>query len=145
MAISALPEYDEDLVEEEGEEEIEEDEPDTTWILNEDTKTIGALSDDRGACVTQAAKIALRVERQEYEMYDIDYGSTLHEMIGETRPHVYGEIEGAIRECLEGDDRIDDVDNFVFDDDKGNVTVTFDMIIDEDDIGMELEVDTNGD
>lgn len=145
MAISALPEYDEDLVEEEGEEEIEEDEPDTTWILNEDTKTIGALSDDREACVTQAAKIALRVEQQEYEMYDIDYGSRLNEMIGETRPHVYGEIEGAIRECLENDDRIDDVDNFVFEDDKGNVTVTFDMTIDENEVAMELEVDTNGD
>lgn len=145
MAISALPEYDEDLVEEEGEEEIEEDEPDTTWILNEDTKTIGALSDDREVCVTQAAKIALRVEQQEYEMYDIDYGSRLNEMIGETRPHVYGEIEGAIRECLENDDRIDDVDNFVFEDDKGNVTVTFDMSIDENEVTMELEVDTNGD
>lgn len=145
MAISALPEYDEDLVEEEGEEEIEEDEPDTTWILNEDTKTIGALSDDREVCVTQAAKIALRVEQQEYEMYDIDYGSRLNEMIGETRPHVYGEIEGAIRECLENDDRIDDVDNFVFEDDKGNVTVTFDMTIDENEVAMELEVDTNGD
>ena len=137
MAISALPEYDEDLVEEEGEEEIEEDEPDTTWILNEDTKTIGALSDDRETCVTQAAKIALRVEQQEYEMYDIDYGSRLNEMIGETRPHVYGEIEGAIRECLENDDRIDDVDNFVFEDDKGNVTVTFDMSIDENEVTKE--------
>ena len=145
MAISALPEYDEDLIEGEGEEDIEEDEPDTTWILNEDTKTIGALSDDRETCVTQAAKIALRVEQQEYEMYDIDYGSRLNEMIGETRPHVYGEIEGAIRECLENDDRIDDVDNFVFEDDKGNVTVTFDMSIDENEVTMELEVDTNGD
>lgn len=143
MANSILPDYEEDELLDE--EEDEEESPDTTWILNEETKTIGALSDDRGVCVAQAAKIAQRVEQQEHEMFDIDFGSKLNELIGETTPHVYAAIEAAIRECLEEDERIDEVSNFKFQNNMGNVIVRFDMTVDGEDIEMEEEVDINGD
>lgn len=143
MAISILPDIEEDLVDEEENQE-EEAYPDTTWILNEDTKTIGALSDDHEACVTQAAKIAQYTAQQEHEMFSISFGSRLNELIGETRPHVYAAIEAAIRECLEEDDRIDGVGNFRFSDSMGNVKVNFDMYVSGEDIEMVTEVDTNG-
>lgn len=140
---SILPEYeelDEDLVEEDEEVEAEE-ETSTTWILNEATKTIGALSDDRDECVIQSAKCMLQTEQQEYEIYPINYGSRLHEMIGDTKPHVYAEIEYAVKECLAFDERIEGASDFKFEDDGGDVAVRFNMqISDSEDVEMEEEV-----
>lgn len=136
-----LPEYEEleeDLVDED-EEIVEEEETSTTWILNEDTKTIGALSDDREECIVQSAKCMLRTEQQEYEMYSIDYGSRLHEMIGDTKPHVFAEIEYAVRECLSFDERIESVNNFRFNDNGGDVAVSFSMQISDSDVTEEME------
>ena len=126
-----LPEYEEleeDLVDDEEEIE-EEEETSTTWILNEDTKTIGALSDDREECIIQSAKCMLRTEQQEYEMYSIDYGSRLHEMVGDTKPHVYAEIELAVKECLSFDERIESASGFKFEDNGSDVAVRFNMQI----------------
>ena len=152
---SILPEeeynelLDDELLDDEDDEEAEDEEeeelyPDTTWILNEDNKTIGALQDDPIACVAQSLKLALRTEQQEYEMYPIWYGSTLNEAIGDTVPHVYAEIEDAITECAEQDSRIDSVDDFEFENDMGNIIVRFTVSIGGEEMEMELEVDTNG-
>lgn len=144
MASSILPEYEEDVLDQE--EELDESAyPDTTWILNSDTKTIGALEDDREICVAQAARIALRVEQQEYEMYPIWYGSTLHEHLGETKPHVFAAIEHSIRECLSEDDRIESIDDFRFEDNMGDIRVYFKITVNGENIEMVTEVDTNGD
>lgn len=143
MTNSILPEYEEDMLdlEDAAEDGVY---PDTTWILNEETKTIGSLKDDRVECVAQAVKNALWTEQQEYEMYPIWYGSTLHEHLGETRPHVYAAIEDSIRRCLATDDRVESVDNFTFADNMGNVIVTFHISVNGEDIEMVQEVDTNG-
>lgn len=144
MTISIIPEVEEDFLDEE--ETTEEDTyVDTTWILNEETKTIGALSDDHEECVAQAAKIIQMTGQQQHEMFGISFGSVLNELIGETRPHVYAAIENAIRECLKEDDRIDGVSNFRFSDYLGNVTVNFNMTVSGEDIPMTTEVDINGD
>lgn len=143
MTISILPEIDEDMRDLVEDAPAEESYPDTTWILKDD-KTIGALSDDSTECIAQSIRVALRVEQQTYEMYPIWYGSTLHELLGRTRPHVYAAIEHAIRVCLENDSRIDGVSSFRFDDQMGNVAVSFTVSINGEDIEMETEVDTNG-
>ena len=144
MTNSILPEFEEDMLDLEDTDLEDSVYPDTTWILNEETKTIGSLKDDRVECVAQAAKIALRTEQQEYEMYPIWYGSTLHEHLGETRPHVYAAIEDSIRRCLATDDRVESVDDFTFADNMGNVIVTFHISVNGEDIEMIQEVDTNG-
>lgn len=138
-----LPEYDEILTDEEDV-VLEEGYPDTTWILDEATKTIKALSTDRTECITQSAWVALRTEQQEYEIYPITYGSTLHERFGDVKPHVYAEIENSIRKCLENDDRIESVDRFTFNDKAGNVDVAFDIDISTEIIRMEEVVNING-
>jgi len=144
MTISILPEYEEDVLDQENAIQGSEIYPDTTWILNEDTKTIGSLEDDRVKCVAQAIKIALRTEQQEYEMYPIWYGSTLNEHLGETRPHVYAAIERSVRDCLATDDRVESVENFTFADHMGNVIVTFHVSVNGEDIEIAMEVGTNG-
>lgn len=144
MTNSVLPEVEEDSFDDESivDEEIY---PNTTWILNEEEKTIGATSDDLEVCARQAAKIALRTEQQVYEAYSIDFGSRLNELIGETAPHVYAEIEHAIRECVMNDDRVDGVSNFRFSNNEGDIMVRFDMSVSGEDIEMVTEVDINGD
>lgn len=144
MTNSILPEFEEDMLNQEDADLEDSVYPDTTWILNEETKTIGSLKDDRVECVAQAVKIALRTEQQEYEMYPIWYGSTLHEHLGETRPHVYAAIEDSIRRCLATDDRVESVDDFTFADNMGNVIVTFHISVNGEDIEIVQEVDTNG-
>lgn len=141
MAIT--PDY-EEFETDEAEEIEEEEETSTTWILNESSKTIGALSEEREECIVQSAKCALRTEQQEYEIYPIDYGSRLHEMPGDTKPHVYAEIEGAIRECLDFDDRISSVGGFRFEDHGDDVAVTFDMEVNNETVQMEEEVSVDG-
>lgn len=123
--------------------EIQEvEKTDTTWILDEKTKTIKALSDNRRDCIIQAAYCALRTECQEYEMYSINYGSTLHEKMGDTKPHIFAEIENSIRKCLKFDERINSVSNFKFEDNKGNIIVRFDMDISSE--VVQMEVNFNG-
>lgn len=141
--MGAIPEYleletdDLDIV-------VEEEQTSNTWILNESSKTIGPISEDREECIVQSVKCALRTERQGYEMYPIDYGSDLHEKLGDTKPHVYAEIEFSIRECLKKDERINSVSNFKFEDHGGNITAKFDMDVSTETVQIEEEVNIDG-
>ncbi len=140
---SIVPEYDE--FESDSLEEVrEEEQTSATWILNEETKTIGAISDDKKECVIQSLKCALMTEQQEHEIYPIDYGSRLNEMIGDTKPQVYAEIECAVAECLEFDDRVNSVDSFSFSDHGDNVVVNFCVDIDGEEVEMSEEVVVSG-
>lgn len=141
--VSIIPEYEE--FETDVDEEVrEEEQTSATWILNEDTKTIGAISDDREECVAQSIECALRTEQQEYEIYPIDYGSRLNEMIGDVKPQVYAEIELAVRECLAFDSRATSVGGFSFKDNGDNVSVSFRVDIDGDTIEIDKEVAVDG-
>ena len=138
--MSVLPDYIE-LESDELEEEVETEEPTSdTWMLDEMSHTIRPISDDRRECIIQAIKCALRTEQQEYEMYSIDYGSTLHERFGDTKPHVYAEIEQCVKKCLLRDERISAVNNFEFEDRKGNIIVRFDVITSDETVRIEEEV-----
>lgn len=120
---------------------LDEEETSTTWIMDESSKTIRELSDDRLKCTSQSIVNALRTERASYEMYSEIYGSTLHEKYGDIKPQVYAEIELSIKKCLANDDRIDRLQNFTFEDRKGNILVKFDVITFEDEtITIEQEV-----
>lgn len=111
-----------------------------TWIMDEQSKTIRGISEVRTECISQAIINALRTEKANYEIYSTKYGSTLHEKYGDVKPHVYAEIELSIRKCLKNDDRIVSLENFSFEDRKGNIAVKFDAITTSEVITIEQEV-----
>lgn len=125
----------------EDELEVEEQESTTdTWELDENTKTIRAIMDDYTKCVVQSVKCAIRTEQNNYEMYSLLYGSSIHEHLGESKPHVYAEVEFAIRKCLANDERISKVENFEFEDRKGNILVRFDITVSDNVVQIEEEI-----
>lgn len=95
-------------------EDVEEEaEPGLTWKLNEDSKTVQGLIDERDA-VQQAIYCMLRTERFYYEIYSEDYGVELSDRFGQPLAFVKLEIEDTITETLLQDDRIEEVTDFIF-------------------------------
>lgn len=63
----------------------------------------------------QAIYKVLSTERFDCPIYSFGYGIAWRELIGEERPYVRAEARRMIREALERDDRIREVDGFRFD------------------------------
>lgn len=91
-------------------------------IIKEPSKTykmdfkIGRITEyiDELESIEQAIYKILSTERYEYEIYDWDYGIETSDLFGKPTPFVYSELKRRIKEALMQDDRIIDVDNFMF-------------------------------
>lgn len=87
-----------------------------TYKVNIKDNNIGGYTDDIDA-LTQTIYLILNTERYKYLIYSWDYGVELVDLIGQPMPYVKSEVQRRIRDALITDDRIDEVDNFVFDND----------------------------
>lgn len=95
-------------------EEIEiVEEPTKTYKLEFDKKEIKGYA-DRIDAMQQAIYKILGTERYKYVIYDWNYGIELADLFGKPRSYVYSELKRRIREALLDDDRITEVDNFIF-------------------------------
>ncbi|BDR73620.1 phage protein [Clostridium tetani] len=97
----------------------------------EPTKTY-KIKDDRivGFCdgieaLKQAIYLILNTERYEYLIYSNDYGSELKSLIGKDRDIAESEYKRRIKEALIQDDRINNIDNFIFNYNGDNVLIEF--------------------
>ncbi|RXI46259.1 DUF2634 domain-containing protein [Clostridium tetani] len=97
----------------------------------EPTKTY-KIKDDRivGFCdgieaLKQAIQLILCTERYEYLIYSDDYGSELKGLIGKDRDIAESEYKRRIKEALVQDERVNNVDNFIFNYDSDNVLIEF--------------------
>ena len=75
--------------------------------------------------IPQAIYCALNTERGKYKAYSDNYGVELEELFGKNMTYVIPELERRIKEALEWDSRIDLVDDFVFEEKRNSVHVTF--------------------
>lgn len=73
----------------------------------------------------QAIYLILNTERYEYLIYSNDYGSELKGLIGKDRDIAESEYKRRIKEALLQDDRINNVDNFIFKYDGDGVLIEF--------------------
>lgn len=71
--------------------------------------------------IKQAIYLILNTERFEYIIYSWDYGVELYDLFGEPIDFVKSELKRVIKEALEQDDRIIDVNDFVFEVRKKNI------------------------
>lgn len=73
----------------------------------------------------QAVYLILNTERFEYVIYSFDYGSELKETIVNDKSIAESEFKRRIKEALTQDDRIENVDNFIFKYEGDSVTIGF--------------------
>lgn len=103
--------------------EIEE-ETSNTYKLNFNKSTIAGYVDEREAMI-QAIYLILNIERYEYLIYSWDYGIELVDLFGQPIPFVLPELKRRITEALTQDSRIQSVDAFSFEVNKGKVHASF--------------------
>lgn len=73
----------------------------------------------------QAIYFILNTERYEYVIYSWDYGSELKEVLLMEKEIAESELKRRIKEALIQDDRVNNVDNFIFNYGKDSVTIQF--------------------
>lgn len=91
-----------------------ETQPTHTYQMNLETSRIQGYTDGISAMEQAIFKI-LSTERYQYIIYSWNYGIELQDLFGEPVSYVCPELERRITEALLWDDRIQSVDNFVFD------------------------------
>ena len=73
----------------------------------------------------RAINIILNVDRYSCLIYDWNFGSELLDLVGKNIEYVKTESKRLIKEALLQDDRIQDVSNFTFEQEKDNLLVSF--------------------
>jgi len=84
----------------------------------------GGLLDGLEA-VKQAVWIILHTERYQHVIYDRDYGVELEDLFGQPEDYVIAVLPGRIEEALLQDSRINAVDDYEFETQKGTIRATF--------------------
>ena len=100
------------------------DQPSLTYNLNIERNSIIGLADKLEA-VKQAIYLILSVERFDYAIYSWNYGVELADLIGKPMPFVIPELKRRIKEALEQDERIKEVNNFKFKTEKKKLCAEF--------------------
>ena len=95
-------------------------EPSKTFKLNIEKSKIDGICDDVEA-LKQTIFLILNTERYQHLIYSWNYGVELNDLIGEPISFVIPELERRIKEALIQDDRVENVDNFEFQNIKGKV------------------------
>lgn len=100
--------------------------PTRTYKILIDNNRISGYTDDLDA-VIQAIYLILNTERYRHIIYSWDYGVEFLDLFGKPMPYVISEVERRIVDALTQDDRIEEVNNFVFERDGKKLHVTFDV------------------
>ena len=99
-------------------------EPSKTFKLNIEKNRVDGIWDDIEA-LKQTIFLILNTERYEHLIYSRNYGVELNDLIGEPISYVIPELERRITEALIQDDRIENIDNFEFQNINGKVQCRF--------------------
>lgn len=114
--------------------------PNRTYGIAVNNNRIGGYIDDLEA-VKQAIYLILSSERYQHIIYSWDYGVELLDLIGKPMPYVMSEIPRRIKEALTQDNRIVDVTDFEFKQNRNKLHTTFTVITNIGNISTELEVE----
>lgn len=98
--------------------------PSRTYRVDFDAGMAQGHTDEIGT-LKQAIFCRLMTERGLFPIYSQSYGLPFQTLVGQSVPLVYVNIANAITETLLEDDRINAVSGFIFDTDKRNITVSF--------------------
>ncbi len=113
--------------------------PSHTYALDAERGRIYGMTDKLDA-MRQAVYLVLRTERYTELIYSWNYGTELASLIGQPPREVQSELKRRVREALLQDDRITDVDSFVFTIEKKKVHAAFVVHTVFGDIESEVEI-----
>lgn len=99
-------------------------EPSKTYKIDFENNKISGFAEGLDA-VKQATYLILNTERYEHSIYSWGYGSELKTLIGMDKAIAENELKRRIKEALLQDDRIEDVDDFIFEYYKDSVLMKF--------------------
>lgn len=114
--------------------------PSKTYKMNLERYRIQGNVEDIES-IPQAIFCCLYTERGKFLAYSDNYGVELEELYGKPITYVIPELERRIKEALEWDSRINLVDEFVFEEKRNSVHVTFTVHTIFGDIEAERTVD----
>lgn len=110
-----------------------------TYKVDFEKCTIVGFCDEIQA-LKQAIYLILNTERYEYLIYSWNYGVEFESVIGKNKEIEESEYRRVIKEALLQDDRVLDVDNFIFNYEKDGVTIGFTVFSIYGEINLEREV-----
>ncbi len=117
---------------------IEESIQPTKTYRIKDGRIVGFCDDIEA--LKQSIQLILSTERYEYLIYSWNYGSELKGVIGRDKDIAESEFKRRVREALLQDDRINNVDNFIFNYEKDSVLVMFTVFSIYEDFRVSKEV-----
>lgn len=88
-----------------------------------DGRIVGFI--DEIEALKQSIELILCIERYEYLIYSWNYGSELKGLIAKDKDIAESEFKRRVKEALSQDDRIKDVDNFIFEYEEDSVLAGF--------------------
>lgn len=100
-----------------------------------DNRILGFCDDVEA--LKQAIDLILGIDRYEYLIYSWNYGSELKGLIGKDKDIAESEFKRRIKDALLQDDRITNVDKFIFEYEKDSVFVKFTVFSIYDNFEME--------
>ncbi len=100
-----------------------------------DGRIVGFI--DEIEALKQSIELILCIERYEYLIYSWNYGSELKGLIAKDKDIAESEFKRRVREALSQDDRIKDVDNFIFEYEEDSVLANFTIFSIYGDFSME--------
>lgn len=106
--------------------EQSDEQPSLTFKIDFDKNKIVGMTDNLEA-VKQAVFLILSTERNYSPIYK-DYGINYDDLIGKDKYFVISELKRRVAESLKEDDRINDVQNFKFNDVDDGLELTFEII-----------------
>ncbi|WP_144511616.1 DUF2634 domain-containing protein [Bacillus sp. FJAT-22090] len=98
--------------------------PTKNYKIHVEKNRIAGFIDEIEA-LKQAIFLMLSIERYDYIIYSWGFGVEFKDLFGKATSYVLPEIKRRISECLLQDDRILELDNFIFETKKGKVHVIY--------------------
>ncbi len=115
------------------------EQPSKTYYIDKENKKIAGTVTDYLKAVEQAVYLILMTERYDYVMYSWNYGIELKDLFGQIKEFVIPNLINRIKEALLQDDRITDVTDFKYRIEKRKYFISFTVVTQYGDIGIEDE------
>ena len=150
MALSNDYTYDDDIIGESEDDEIDNDVnvlsyPNRTFKMNTDVKRFSGKIDEENteSAIRQSVFCMLNTQRYNSEIYSNDYGFEYQDLIGQDVDYICAVLPSRIKEALTMDDRIEDITDFDISVKNKSVFAKFTVVTADEDVEIDTEVNIN--
>lgn len=150
MALSNDYNYDDDIIGESEDDEIDNDVtvlsyPNRTFKMNTDVKRFSGKIDEENteSVIRQAVFCMLNTQRYNSEIFSTNYGFEYQDLIGQDVDYICAVLPSRIIEVLTMDDRIEDVTDFDISVKNKSVFAKFTVVTADEDVEIDTEVNIN--